>query len=248
MRDWFPIVWEEMLTWRHRFWFYLITYTLSPLIFLLSFGLGVGYRFRLMLPGNVSYLEFLVPGIVALAVFNNAVSSVIIRLFYSRLFFRTFEAYRLAPVSNFSLWWGFVLTGALRGLFAGLIVLLLALLLIPGVRLPWHLLYWLPLAAIVCSSFGVFLGFCLRSFDDQALINEFLLIPMSFFSGTLAALDRLPPFLQKLIWLSPLTPVTQALRHVFACKPVPFSLMVLLAAWLVLFGLLSWWRLMRQED
>ena len=38
--SWLPIVWEEFITWRNKFWMYIVIYMLSPLIFLLSFGMG----------------------------------------------------------------------------------------------------------------------------------------------------------------------------------------------------------------
>ncbi|MBC7334865.1 MAG: ABC transporter, partial [Clostridia bacterium] len=85
---WYPIVWEEMVYWRRRFWIYLAVYTLSPLIFLLTFGFGVGQRLKMLMPGGISYLEFLVPGMVALAVFNNGITSVTVRMFDNRLHFK----------------------------------------------------------------------------------------------------------------------------------------------------------------
>lgn len=82
--SWLPIVWEEFITWRNKFWMYIVIYMLSPLIFLLSFGMGVGQRMKMMMPGGMSYLEFLVPGVVALALFNNGMTSVMTRMYYSR--------------------------------------------------------------------------------------------------------------------------------------------------------------------
>ncbi|ACX52731.1 ABC-2 type transporter [Ammonifex degensii KC4] len=187
----------------------------------------------------MSHLEFLVPGVVALAVFNNAVSFLIIRLFYSRLHLQTFESYRLTPISAFSLWWGFVLTGALRSFFTGLVVLFLSWVVVPGLRIPGEIFLWLVPVAVTCGAFGVFLGLCLRSFDDQALISEFLLIPMSFLSGTFVPLDCLPFWLGKLMWLFPLAPIAQLLRQVFCRQPVPVSFLALLLLWLAFFAYLD---------
>jgi len=244
---WYPIVWEEMVYWRRRFWLYLATYTLSPLIFLLTFGFGVGQRLKLLVPGGMSYLEFLVPGIVALAVFNNGVTAVTVRMFYNRLHLKTFEAYRLAPISDTAVWLGYTVSGALRGLLAGSIVLGLALLLVPGFRAAPAGLAWLAAVAFACGAFGVFLGLCLRSFDDQTVINEFVIVPMTFLCGTLIPLERLPGALQHLVWFLPLTPATAVLRASFIGGGLSWEAVGLLAGWTALFWALAMWQLGRRE-
>jgi ABC-type multidrug transport system permease subunit len=252
MRDallaWYPIVWEEMVYWRRRFWLYLAVYTLSPLIFLLTFGFGVGQRLKMLVPGGMSCLEFLVPGVVALAVFNNGITSVTVRMFYNRLHFKSFEAYRLAPVGNFAVWLGFAISGTFRGLLAGGIVLGLVLILVPGFHLAPAGLLWLAAAAFSCGAFGVFLGLCLRSFDDQTVISEFVIVPMTFLCGTLVPLARLPGVLQGLVWLLPLTPATEVLRASFAGAPLPWKAVGLVAGWTVLFFVLGIWRLNCHEE
>lgn len=245
---WYPIVWEEMVYWRRRFWLYLATYMLSPLIFLLSFGFGVGQRLKMLVPGGMSYLEFLVPGVVALAVFNNGVTSVTVRMFYNRLHFKSFEAYRLAPISNFAVWLGYTISGMFRGLLAGCIVLGLVLLAVPGFRPAPAVLLGLAAVAFFCGAFGVLLGLCLRSFDDQTVISEFIIVPMTFLCGTLIPLERLPGVLQHLVWLLPLTPATEVLRASFAGALLPWKAVGLVAGWTVLFFALGIWRLNCREE
>ncbi|MGQ5711432.1 ABC transporter permease [Desulforudis sp. DRI-14] len=245
---WYPIVWEEMVYWRRRFWLYLAVYTLSPLIFLLTFGFGVGQRLKMLVPGGMAYLEFLVPGVVALAVFNNGVTSVTVRMFYNRLHFKSFEAYRLAPVENFTVWLGYTLSGALRGLLAGGIVLGLVLLFVPGFRPAPAGIPWLLAVAFSCGAFGVFLGLCLRSFDDQTMISEFVIVPMTFLCGTLIPLERLPEVPQHLVWFLPLTPATQVLRDALTGGMPSWTVVGLLAGWTGIFFALGMWQLGRRED
>jgi ABC-type multidrug transport system permease subunit len=240
---WYPIIWEELIYWRSKIWLYLATYILSPLLFLLSFGFGVGNRLQMVMPGGMSYLDFLVPGVVALALFNNGVTSVIVRMYYTRLHYQSFEAYRLAPVGNFSLCLGYTLAGAARGLLASLIVLLMVFLLMPAMNLGWAFLGAMLLASLCFGSLGVLIGLLLRSFDDQALVSEFLLVPMTFLSGTLIPVERLPVFLQHCVWLFPLTPASQLLRSTLTTTGADVRQAALLAGWTVLLFLLGWWRL-----
>lgn len=241
--SWYPILWEELVYWRSKFWLYLATYMLSPLIFLLSFGFGAGRRLQMLMPGGISYLEFLVPGVLALALFNNGVTSVTVRMFYARLHFQSFEAYRVAPVSNFSLCLGYTLAGASRGLLAGLIVLALVFPLVPSVKLNGAFFGAMLLASLCFGALGVFLGLCLRSFDDQALVNEFILVPVTFLSGTLIPVQKLPGFLQHLVWLFPLTPGAELLRSALNGTGATWKLVVALAGWTLAFFLGGWLKL-----
>ncbi|MCL6557680.1 MAG: ABC transporter permease [Firmicutes bacterium] len=241
--SWYPIIWEELVYWRSKFWLYLATYMLSPLIFLLSFGFGVGRRLQMVMPGGMSYLEFLVPGVVALALFNNGVTSVTVRMFYTRLHFQSFEAYRLAPAGEVSLCLGYTLAGAVRGLLAGLIVLVLVFMLMPALKLNWAFFWGMLLVSLCFGALGVLIGLCLRSFDDQALVSEFILVPVTFLSGTLIPVERLPGFLQHVVWLLPLTPAAELLRTTLTGNGFNWWLAAVLGGWSVVLFTLGWLRL-----
>lgn len=244
----YAIIWEELVYWRRRFWLYLATYMLSPLIFLLSFGFGVGRRLQMIMPGGMSYLEFLVPGVVALALFNNGVTSVTARMFYTRLHFQSFEAYRLAPVGTLHLWFGYAVAGTLRGFLAGMIVLGMVLLIVGSIQLNWLCFSAMLLASFCFGSLGVLIGLWLRSFDDHTLIGELVLMPMTFLSGTLIPVERLPDFLQHCVWLFPLTPVTILLRSTMNGAGPDWVAAALVGAWLCIFCLLGWLRLKKLSD
>ncbi|QSZ28173.1 ABC transporter permease [Aceticella autotrophica] len=246
--SWYPIIWEEFVYWKSKFWLYLTTYMLSPMIFLLSFGFGVGQRLKMMMPGGVSYLEFLIPGVVALALFNNGVTSVIIRMFYCRLFYYSFEAYQLAPLSTFSIWFGYVLVGMLRGLISGLIVLGMIFIFIPVLSFNWGFILSMFLVSFCFGAMGVLIGLYLRSFDDHALVSEFIIVPMTFLSGTLIPVERLPFVLQPIVWLFPLTPATQLLRFSFADKGFSLEMASIVLGWTLLFFFLGWFKLTKLND
>jgi len=248
MFGWYPIVWEELVYWRRKVWLYLATYILSPLIFFLSFGFGVGRRLKMIMPGGTGYLEFLVPGIIALAVFNNGVTSVTIRMFYSRLYFKSFESYQLAPVSNICVWLGYAAAGAMRGLLAGLIVLGAISLLVPQIRLYPLCFPVLLLISFCFGSFGVLIGLWLRCFDDHTLASEFILMPMTFFSGTLVPVERLPVFLKQVVWAFPLTPAVKLLRAVMAGNPAHWGLAALVVGWTFIFFLLARFKLNKLDN
>jgi ABC-type polysaccharide/polyol phosphate export permease len=232
-----------MIYWRSKFWLYLATYMLSPLIFLLSFGFGAGRRLQVLMPGGVSYLDFLVPGVVALALFNSGVTSVTVRMFYKRLHYKSFDAYRLAPAGELSLCLGYTMTGAIRSLLAGLIVLAMLYPLMPALSPNWAFFLAMLTASFCFGALGVLIGLWLRSFDDQALVGEFILVPMTFLSGTLIPLERLPLILQHCVWLFPLTPVTRLLRSTLTTGAADAGQAALVGGWTLILFLMGWWRL-----
>ena len=243
---WLPIVWEELITWRNKFWMYIVSYMFSPLIFLLSFGMGVGQRIKMIMPHGMSYLEFLVPGVVALALFNNGMTSVMTRMYYSRIHFKSFDSYRLAPAGNLSIWLGYTLGGMMRGLLSGLIVLIVINFIAP-LRLSPAFFGAVLLTAFCFASFAVMLGLLIRTFDDQALINELILVPVTYLSGTLIPVERIPDLLQPLVWCFPLTPAAQLLRSALAGTGVSMNLVLLLIGWIALFFLLGLYRLNKMD-
>ncbi len=151
------------------------------------------------------------------------------------------------PVGTFSLWLGYTLAGMLRGLLAGLVVLGMVLLLVPSLHLSWGFFGSMVLASFCFGSLGVLIGLLLRSFDDQALASEFFLVPMTFLSGTLIPVERLPGLLQKLVWLFPLTPAAQLLRATLAGAGFPWESAVLVVAWTLFFFFAGWLRLCNSD-
>jgi ABC-2 type transport system permease protein len=243
---WLPIVWEELVTWRNHVWMHLISYMLSPLIFLLSFGLGVSQGIKMIMPGGMSYLGWLVPGVVALALFNNGLTTVMTRMFYARLYYKSFDSYRLAPAGNLSILFGYTLSGMLRGLISGSIVLVAVNFIVP-LRLNPAFIADMMLASMCFASFAVLIGLHIRNFDDQSLVNELILVPLTYLSGTLIPVERLPGLLQPVVWCFPLAPAAQLLRDALAGGSLSTKPLLFLAGWTVLFFILGLYRLNRLD-
>jgi len=123
----------------------------------------------------------------------------------------------------------------------------MVLFLVPTLQLSWPFFWSMALASFCFGSFGVLIGLYLRSFDDQALVSELILVPMTFFSGTLIPVERLPGLLHPLVWLFPLTPATQLLRASLAGAGFPGELAAMVGGWTMLFFLVGWLRLSKLD-
>ncbi|MBM4283947.1 MAG: ABC transporter [Deltaproteobacteria bacterium] len=224
---WFTIFLKDMLLFQRRLLRlgYVISTLFAPLLYLGAFGLGLGKR--VVISGG-SYLDFLLPGLVAMSSMTNSYTWVANSLNMGRLYFRTFQIYLQAPVSAGAIVAGQVAAGMVRGLFASLIILVLGLAL--GRRMQFNLMFALGMLAngLVFSAFGVVVGLKSRSHEDTATFTNFFILPMAFFCGTFFPVDELPWGLRGLIRTLPLTHTNELLRHPEMNRDNLVSLLILM--------------------
>jgi ABC-type multidrug transport system permease subunit len=128
-QDAYTVLWSDLLILRSRSGRYLITTTISPLLYLVAFGWGLG---RGMSVNGTSYLQFVVPGIIALTAMTASFNGAGTRLNVDRLYFRSFDECLMAPISLLSLLLGKALIGVVRGLVSSIAFIAASLLLAPG--------------------------------------------------------------------------------------------------------------------
>jgi len=117
LTEWYPIYLKEMLLFKRKLFKlgYLFSAMVVPVIYLVAFGFGLG---RSVQTGRGTYLDFLIPGLVAMSSMNNSYAWVASSLNLNRLYFKTFQVLVQAPISPFSIMIGEVLAGITKGLFA----------------------------------------------------------------------------------------------------------------------------------
>jgi ABC-2 type transport system permease protein len=210
--NWYPIFLREILIFKRRLLRlgFVLSTMLTPLLYLLVFGVGLGKRVSIA-GGN--YLDFLMPGLLAVTSMINSYTWIANGMTVARLFFRTFQIYIQAPVSAAAIMWGQVLSGMARGLFASIILLGCGY--VVGSHLALSVIFvsaWL-LNCFLSASLGVIVGLISRSHDDAASFTNFFIMPMAFFSGTFFPVEEMPWLVQKFILILPLTHVNHLLRY-----------------------------------
>lgn len=216
IQDTITIFWGEWLDLRVRLTQIAATGLVSPLIYVLAFGLGLGSTIdRVSTPsvGN-SYLEFILPGMIALSSMTISFGGTTFSICGDRLFSKTFEELLLLPVHPLALHLGKVLAGIVRGLMTAASVILVAVIFtgrIGSFLNPLFLLV-LILNCAVFAGIGVIVGLKVKSLEAVGLYNNFLIVPMSFLGGTFFSPDTLPVALKVIVYCLPLTYTTMALR------------------------------------
>jgi len=161
---------------------------------------------------GVTYLDFLLPGLVAMSSMTNSYTWVANSLNMGRLYFRTFQIYLQTPVSPWAIVAGQTMAGMVRGLFASLVILGLGLVLGSHLHFTMVFVLGLLLNSLVFAAFGVVVGLKSKSHEDTATFTNFFILPMAFFCGTFFPVDSMPWWAQKIIYLLPLTHTNQLLR------------------------------------
>jgi ABC-type multidrug transport system permease subunit len=188
----------------------------SPLIYILGFGLGLGSALdATMKPAaGDNYLQFILPGMVALSSMTISFGGTTFSICGDRLFTKTFEETLLVPVHPLALHLGRMLAGIVRGMMTAGSVMVVAILFTGKV---WSFINPLFLLLLVLNSavfagLGVIVGLNVKSLEGVGLYNNFIIIPMSFLGATFFDPATLPVVLKAIVYLLPLTYTSTGLR------------------------------------
>jgi ABC-type multidrug transport system permease subunit len=209
----------------------------SPLLFLVEFGWGVGRNLSME---GVGYLHFMLPGLATMAAMNHSYGTAT-EINIARFYWRIFEEFQMAPVSAWEIALGEVLYGMVRGLAAAAVVHVLALLFGGGLPLSPASAALFILHTFTFASAAVVAAMVVKSHADQGHITTFFIVPMSFLCGTFFPLSRLPEAVKPFVLALPLTHSSLAVRAAALGRPLPWASVAALAAFgAVFFGLAVW--------
>ena len=182
-------------------------------LYFVIFGNLVGSRIGNM--GGFNYMQYIVPGLIMMAVITNSYSNVV-SSFYSAKFQRSIEELLVSPVPNHIILLGYVLGGLIRGMVVGVIVTLLSLFF---THISIHHLLVVIYTVIMTSALFSLGGFInavyAKSFDDISIVPTFILTPLTYLGGVFYSIDMLPEFWQKVSLLNPIVYMVNAFRYGF---------------------------------
>jgi ABC-2 type transport system permease protein len=164
----------------------------TALLYMLVFVVAVGGGREVH---GVAYGTFVAPGLIMMQILNNAFansSSSLLQAKFNGLM-GDFMTPPLSPIEHTA---GFGAGAATRGIFVGTISMLAVL---PFARLPvaepWAVAYFGVGAALIMAFLGIMAGLWSEKFDHMAAVTNFVIMPMTFLSGTFYLVEKLPePF------------------------------------------------------
>ncbi|MCG5516158.1 MULTISPECIES: ABC transporter permease [unclassified Ectothiorhodospira] len=182
-------------------------------LYFIIFGGLIGSRIGDM--EGIRYMDFIVPGLIMMAVITNAYSNVV-SSFYSAKFQRHLEEMLVSPVPNYLIILGFVGGGVCRGLAVGIAVTLVSMVFSPlAIHNLAVTLSVVVLTATLFALAGLINGVFARSFDDISIIPTFILTPLTYLGGVFYSITLLPEFWQGASMLNPILYMVNAFRYGF---------------------------------
>lgn len=183
----------------------------SSILFLAVFALALGSRGVMI--GGVTYVEFLAPGLIMVAVAQNAFANTSSSLIIGKLN-GTLVDILMPPLSADELLFGYVVGGVTRGLIVAVAVVAVIFPFVDlGVFDALFLIYFLFSGCLLFSLIGIFTGIWAERFDHVAAVTNFVVSPLALLSGSFYSIDRLPEIWQTVIHFNPMFFIIDGFRY-----------------------------------
>ncbi|HCV20631.1 MAG TPA: ABC transporter permease [Gammaproteobacteria bacterium] len=211
---------------------------ITTTLYFVIFGNLIGPRIGQM--DGFNYMDFIVPGLILMAVITSSYSNVV-SSFFGAKFMRSVEEILVSPTPNVIILTGFVVGGVARGIIVGLVVTLVSLF-FSDLRIhdPAVLASVVILTAILFSLGGFINAVFAKSFDDVSIVPTFVLTPLTYLGGIFYSIHLLPEFWQGVSMANPILYMINAFRFGFlgiSDINIAFSYAIIIVFILVLFAL-----------
>ncbi len=214
---------------------------ISSILYIVVFGVFVGSQIPDV--DGVSYIEFLIPGLIMMSVITNSFFNSSLSILIAK-FFNNLTELLTAPLSYFEFVLALTLGGVIRGFVVGVSTLLVSFLFIP-IRM-FDILafaYFMFFVSVIFSSIGVMMGLWAETFEHLETFSSFVLTPLTFLGGVFYSVEALPEVLKNLSIFNPLLFMVNGMRYgVLGISDVniPFSMVLVFILAGLLFGVNVW--------
>lgn len=239
------LYWREVRRFTKVYTQTLLAPIVTTLLFLAIFAVALGRSVDMV--EGVPYLEFLAPGLIMMAIMQNAFANTSSSLVIAKVQGNIIDSL-MPPLTAHELTFGFAMGGATRGIAVGLTV---GLAMVPFVTIhvhaPLFVIYHALMASLMLSLLGVAGGIWSEKFDHIAAVTNFVVTPLSFLSGTFYTLERLPASFRFLAHLDPFFYLIDGFRYGFIghADVVPWIGAAVVAAINLSLWLLCYWMFAR---
>ena len=183
---------------------------ITTLLYIFVFGVALENRISEI--NGVSYKIYILPGLLMMNVITNATANSASSMLQMKLL-QTLPELLITPLSSLELSLSFIIGGTVRGFVNGVLILLICWMAgMPIINLPLTLLF-IFLVSWSFSSLGLFVGQLSDSWDQLALIQNFVITPFSFLGGIFYSIKMLPSWAMTLSQVNPIYYAICALRE-----------------------------------
>lgn len=189
----------------------LVPSAITMSLYFIIFGQLIGSQLHKI--DGFTYMQYIVPGLILMAVMMNAYTNTAGSFFLNK-FNRSIEEVLVSPASNIMIVLGYMCGGAFRGLIVGVIVLVTSFFF---THMPiMHVCIILLTGILTASLFalgGLINAIYAKRFDDISYIPTFILTPLTYLGGVFYSINELPPFWREISRFNPVVSMVDGFRY-----------------------------------
>jgi len=214
---------------------------ISTTLYFIVFGSAIGSRIANI--DGVSYVVFIVPGLIMLTVLNESVSNASFGIYLPR-FTGTIYEILSAPISYLEILLGYVGAAATKSMLVGLIILITASFFVDlKIQHPIWMFAFLMLTSVSFSLLGFIIGIWADGFQKLQNIPLLIITPLAFLGGSFYSIKMLPPIWQKISLANPVVYLISGFRwsfHESADINIGVSLLMIAIFLFICIGVVAW--------
>lgn len=237
------ILWEKWTEFKREFYKITLAAMIAPLMYLIVFGMGIQ-----MISHGEPYLNFLIPGVVALTTMNGSFNAIAQNLNVQRLYEKAFDQVMISPTPLWQFIVGQIIGGSLRGLYAGCVIMVLILPIKTGLIFNGWSFFIMFLNGAVFSTIGVVVSFYAKSHTDVPRFSNYVIMPMAYLCNTFFSTEQMPQGIRQVVVILPLSQTSAMLRTIAAGQGPDAKGILILLAYMAGFGAMAFWFLYRKKN
>jgi ABC-2 type transport system permease protein len=180
-------------------------------LYFLIFGKLIGPRIGDI--HGVSYMHYIVPGLIMMSIITNSYANVVAS-FYGSKFQKNIDEMLVSPMPEYIIILGYTAGGVARGLCVGAVVTAVGLFFVDVSVAHWGvMLSVILLTAMLFSFAGLVNAIFANSFDDINIVPTFVLTPLTYLGGVFYSIDMLPEFWRNISFLNPILYMVNGFRY-----------------------------------
>ena len=185
----------------------------TAILFLLVISLAIGDERSNVL--GVPFIQFLAPGLIAMQVIQQSFSHSSSSLLMGKVMGNIVDLIG-APLSASEVSLTIILASVTRAIIISVISIIIFSL-ITEIEIKNYLIFilYLFLTSFIMGGAGFIAGLWAEKFDNMATVTNFIIVPLSFLSGTFYSINRLPEYLNKLSYYNPFFHMIDGFRYAF---------------------------------
>lgn len=203
------VLWEKWVEFRRDFYKITLAAMISPLMYLLIFGFGIQTTSH-----GEPYLMFLIPGLVAMSTMTGSFGAVAQNMSVQRLYEKALDQVMVSPTPLWQFIAGQIIGGALRGMYAAIVILILTLPVRGGLIFNGWSFLVMFLNGTVFATIALVLSFMSKSYSDAPRYNAYIITPMSFLCNTFVSTDQMPGAFRYIVGALPLSQASRMIRSI----------------------------------